>query len=76
MKNNYSNIDTIVFDFGGVLVDWNPRHLYKTLIKDEQEMEWFLSNVCTDEWNLQQDKGRSLETATEMLKKNFLNIQN
>jgi 2-haloacid dehalogenase len=71
MKNNYSNIDTIVFDFGGVLVDWNPRHLYKTLLDDEEEMEWFLKNICTDEWNLEQDRGRSLKEATELLTEKF-----
>jgi 2-haloacid dehalogenase len=71
MENKYSAIDTIVFDFGGVLVDWNPRHLYKTLLDDEKEMEWFLSNICTDEWNLEQDRGRSLMSATEMLKERF-----
>jgi 2-haloacid dehalogenase len=71
MENNYSNIDTIVFDFGGVLVDWNPRHLYKTLLNDEEKIEWFLKNVCTDEWNLEQDRGRSLKAATELLTEKF-----
>ena len=71
MISKYSNINTIVFDFGGVLIDWNPRHLYKTLIEDKEEIEWFLNNICTDEWNLEQDKGRSLERATEMLKEKF-----
>lgn len=71
MENNYSNIDTIVFDFGGVLIDWNPRHLYKTLIDDEEKMEWFLKHICTDEWNLEQDKGRSLQSGTEILTKKF-----
>lgn len=71
MENNYSNIDTIVFDFGGVLVDWNPRHLYKTLLDDEEQIEWFLKNICTDEWNLEQDRGRSLKEATEILKEKF-----
>jgi 2-haloacid dehalogenase len=71
MKNNCSTIDTIVFDFGGVLVDWNPRHLYKTLLDDEEQIEWFLKNICTDEWNLEQDRGRSLKEATEILKEKF-----
>ncbi|MFD2574252.1 HAD family hydrolase [Spirosoma soli] len=64
-------IDTIVFDFGGVLIDWNPRYLYRKLIADEQQMEWFLSNVCTDEWNVQQDKGRSFAEATSVLQNQF-----
>ena len=71
MENKYANIDTIVFDFGGVLIDWNPRHLYKTLLNDEEKMEWFLANICTDEWNLEQDRGRSLEAATEFLIEKF-----
>lgn len=71
MKNEYSNIDTIVFDFGGVLIDWNPRHVYKTIFNDEEKVEWFLKNICTDEWNIEQDRGRSLKEGTEILKKKF-----
>jgi 2-haloacid dehalogenase len=55
---NQTTIDTVIFDFGGVLIDWNPRHLYRKIFEKEQEMEWFLSSVCTNEWNLAQDKGR------------------
>ncbi len=51
-------ISTIVFDFGGVLLEWNPRYLYRKIFADPVEMEWFLTNVCTTEWNLAQDKGR------------------
>lgn len=61
-------IDTIVFDFGGVLIDWNPRHVFRQLFEDEEKMEWFLSTVCTDEWNVQQDKGRLLHEGTALLK--------
>ena len=43
-----------VFDFGGVLVDWNPRHLYRKLIADPSEMERFLSEVTTREWHMAQ----------------------
>ncbi len=49
--------DTVVFDLGGVLIDWNPRHLYRKLIASEAEMEWFLQDVCTGEWNEQMDAG-------------------
>lgn len=49
---------TIVFDLGGVLIDWNPRYLYTKIFAAEEEMEWFLSNVCTPEWNVRQDAGR------------------
>ena len=71
MKNDYSNIDTIIFDFGGVLIDWNPRHVYKTIFDDEKKMEWFLKNICNDEWNVEQDRGRSLKEGTEILKQEF-----
>ena len=53
----------IVFDLGAVLIDWDPRHLYSKVFDDAQEMEWFLANVCTSEWNLEQDRGRSFEDA-------------
>ncbi len=57
----------VVFDLGGVLIDWNPRHLYRKLIPDENEMERFLSEVCSPAWNLEQDRGRSWNEATELL---------
>lgn len=64
-------IKNIVFDFGGVLVDWNPRHLYKSHFQDTNEMELFLKNICTEEWNIEQDRGRSLSEATIELQKKF-----
>ena len=64
-------IENIIFDFGGVLVDWNPRYLYKEHFKDEKEMEQFLKNICTDEWNLEQDKGRTLSEGTILLQEKF-----
>lgn len=48
----------VVFDLGGVLIDWDPRHLYRKLLDNEDEIEWFLANVCTAEWNHRQDMGR------------------
>jgi 2-haloacid dehalogenase len=53
-----NRLTTVVFDLGGVLIDWNPRHLYRKLIADEAEMEHFLAHVCTGEWNLSHDCGR------------------
>ena len=47
-----------VFDVGGVLLDWDPRYLYRKLIADEAEMEAFLATVCAPDWNLAQDAGR------------------
>jgi 2-haloacid dehalogenase len=49
----------VVFDLGGVLIDWDPRHLYRRLIADEAFMEWFLAEVCSPDWNAAQDAGRS-----------------
>ncbi|WP_257797534.1 HAD family hydrolase [Aggregatibacter actinomycetemcomitans] len=53
------HIDTVVFDLGGVLVDWNPRHLYRKIFSNDAEMERFLAEVCNSEWNERQDAGRS-----------------
>jgi 2-haloacid dehalogenase len=64
-------INTIVFDLGGVLVDWNPDYVYRNIFKTEEEMRWFYQNICTPDWNEEQDGGRSLEEATEYLVKKF-----
>ena len=60
-------IDTIIFDLGAVLIDWNPRYLYRKIFKTEEEITWFLENICTSEWNDEQDAGRSFQEATEEL---------
>ena len=60
-------IDTIIFDLGGVLIDWNPRYLYRKIFDTEEEVTWFLNNICTSEWNDEQDAGRSFEDATRAL---------
>jgi 2-haloacid dehalogenase len=52
-------LEAIVFDVGGVLLDWDPRHLYRKLIPDRVEMEWFLANVCTAQWHDPHDRGAS-----------------
>lgn len=61
------SIDTIIFDLGGVLIDWNPRYVYRKIFKSEEEIEWFLENVTTPEWNENQDAGYPLHKATEEL---------
>jgi len=58
-------IKNIIFDFGGVLMDWNPRYFFKDYFNDEERMEHFLKNIATDEWNAEQDRGRSLAEGTE-----------
>ena len=60
-------IDTVIFDLGGVLIDWNPRYLFRKLFTDEQEMEHFLTHICSPDWNEEQDAGRTLAEATEWL---------
>lgn len=60
-------IRSVVFDFGGVLFDWSPQHLYRKLIADEQERQWFLENICTQAWNTEQDAGRTLAEGTRSL---------
>ena len=66
-----NNINTIIFDFGGVLIDWNPRYMYRDEFEESSEMEHFLNKVCTEDWNLQQDKGRSLAEGTRILQDRF-----
>jgi 2-haloacid dehalogenase len=70
IEKNKKDIDTIIFDLGGVLIDWNPRYLYRKIFKTEEEVSWFLENICTNEWNEEQDAGRSFEDAVhELVKK-------
>lgn len=64
-------INTLVFDLGGVLIDWNPEYLYNKIFPDEEERKWFLSTICTMHWNEEQDGGRSLQDGTELLVKQF-----
>ena len=52
-----NHINTIIFDLGGVLIDWNPEYLYKKIFSNEKDMHFFLDNICTKEWNEQQDAG-------------------
>lgn len=61
------NKKAIIFDFGGVLIDWNPRHVYRKIFNTETETEWFLENICTSEWNLSIDKGKPFATAVKEL---------
>ena len=61
--------NVVVFDVGGVLIDWDPRHLYRKLFPgNEPAMDHFLANVCTHEWNRCQDAGRSFAEGTRLLK--------
>lgn len=64
-------IKNIIFDFGGVLMDWNPRYFFKDYFNDNEKMEFFLEHIAQDEWNVEQDRGRSLAEGTEIQVKKF-----
>ena len=62
-----NKIDAIIFDLGGVLIDWNPAYVFDQMFEDEEKKKHFFENICTNEWNEQQDAGRSLQEATDEL---------
>jgi 2-haloacid dehalogenase len=64
---NYLTINTIVFDLGGVLIDWNPDYVFRDLIPDADRRRYFFDNICTHDWNIEQDAGRPLQVATDQL---------
>jgi 2-haloacid dehalogenase len=66
-----SNINTVVFDLGGVLIDWNPDYVFKKIFSSDEELQWFYKNICTSEWNEEQDAGRPLQEGTDLLIKQF-----
>ena len=66
-----TNIKAIVFDYGNVLIEWNPRHVYRRYFDDEETMERFLHEIDFMEWNAQQDKGRSFAEGVAELSKQF-----
>lgn len=62
----------VVFDIGQVLIEWNPRHLYREVFGgDEDLMDDFLANVCTPDWNREQDRGRPWDEAVATLIQQF-----
>ena len=62
-----SKSPTIIFDLGAVLIDWNPRHLFRKLFDNEAAMNVFLRDICAPEWNAEQDRGRTWQEAVDML---------
>jgi 2-haloacid dehalogenase len=67
-----SKFKNIVFDLGGVLVDWNPDYVYKKIFdNDEEKMRWFYQNICTSDWNEEQDAGRTISEGTDLLVRKF-----
>ena len=61
------NIKAVIFDLGGVLIDWNPDYVFDKMFRDEKRKKHFYQNICTPDWNEKQDAGRSLQEATEEL---------
>lgn len=64
-------LQNIIFDFGGVLIDWNPVYLYSNVFDTEEEMNYFLENICRYDWNVLQDAGRPISEATLQLQKQY-----
>ncbi|MHA7883081.1 HAD family phosphatase [Nitratireductor rhodophyticola] len=62
-----SEIRHIVFDIGRVLIHYDPEIPYRRLIPDDAQRRWFLENVCTGDWNIEQDRGRRWEDAEALL---------
>ena len=58
---------TIIFDLGGVLIDWNPEYVFREIISDSERRQHFFENICTHEWNVEQDAGRPISVATQLL---------
>lgn len=66
-----SEIRHIVYDIGKVLIHYDPDIPFSRIIPDEVERRWFFDNVCTSEWNIEQDRGRSWEEAEALLIADF-----
>ncbi len=67
-----NKINTIIFDLGGVLIDWNPKYVYREVFNgDEEKVDWFLNTICTHSWNEEHDAGRSIKDGTELLIKEY-----
>ena len=64
-------INTIIFDLGGVLLDWNPMYVYKDYFESDEKRKYFFENICTNDWNEEQDAGRSIVDATQLLVAKF-----
>jgi 2-haloacid dehalogenase len=63
----HPDIKAVVFDIGGVLLDWDPRHLYRNLIADPAGLADFLGRVCTPRWHLAHDLGADTEESCREL---------
>lgn len=71
------SIDTIIFDLGGVLIDWNPRYVFHDqYFESPEKRDYFFNHICTSDWNEEQDAGRSIVEATQMLVEQFPDWEN
>lgn len=66
-----ATINTIIFDLGGVLIDWNPMYVYRDYFDTEEKRNYFFEHICTADWNEEQDAGRSIVEATQLLIEKF-----
>jgi 2-haloacid dehalogenase len=64
-------IKSIIFDLGGVLIDWKPEYVFKNYFETQEAMDHFFKNICTFYWNEQQDEGRTIAAANEKLISKF-----
>ncbi|MCB4797610.1 HAD family hydrolase [Neotamlana laminarinivorans] len=66
------DINAIIFDLGGVLVNWSPEHLFTDVFNgDAEKAKWFIQNICTLDWNEEQDAGRTIEEANKVLTEKY-----
>lgn len=72
MMHSDDELLTVVFDLGNVVLRWDPPNLYRQIFnQDNEKVDYFLTHICSTEWNLEQDRGRSWEEATEVLIRQF-----
>lgn len=65
-------IETIIWDLGGVLIDWNPKYVFnESYFESEEKRDYFFRHICTNDWNEEQDAGRSIVEATQLLVSEF-----
>ena len=60
-------IQTLIFDLGGVLIDWNPLYVYRNYFDSEEKLHYFFEHICTHDWNEEQDAGRTISEGTQLL---------
>jgi 2-haloacid dehalogenase len=71
MASQQRQIDAVVFDLGGVLIDWDPRYVYRPLFDDPADMEEFLGSVCTPDWHRAHDLGADIRQSCEQLARRY-----